>query len=153
MGSLIWVAMLSILAVAPGLWAQTTGTIQGTITGPNNAPLQGVQVVLAGAGVSRTVSTDQDGFYSIPDLPPGTYRLTASLEPFSPREMEPVELQPGQELTLNLALESLTFGGEVLVTVQKRTTTLLEIPASVTVLTSDTIERQRVESLDRKSVV
>ncbi len=144
---LVVVAVLSIMAVVPGLWAQTTATIQGTVTGPTKLPLAGVQVSVTGDQGAKSTVTDANGFYQIPNLAPGTYRLTASLNPFVPREVEDIELQPDQTLTQNLTLESLTFGGEVLVTVQKRTASLLEIPASVTVLSSDTIERQRVENL------
>ncbi len=144
---LVAVAALSVVVCAPGLWAQTSATIQGTVTGPTNAPLQGVQVSVTSDQGSWKAVTDQAGFYQIPGLPPGSYVLTAALEPFSPGEIKDIELRPDQTLTLNVRLESLRFGGEVQVTVQKRTTTLLEIPASVTVVSSDTIERQRVENL------
>jgi outer membrane receptor protein involved in Fe transport len=140
------IVALSVLVATPGLWAQTTATIQGTVTGPNGEALAGVAVrIVSDQGTWGTV-TDQQGFYSISDLPAGTYQLTASLEPFAAGE-EDFELAPGQTLTLNLALESLAFGAEIQVTAQKRTETLLEIPASITVLTSDTIERQRVQNL------
>ena len=110
---MVMVTVLAITVAAPGLWAQTTATIQGTVTGPTNAPLQGVEVSASGDQGSWTAQTDNRGFYSIPDLPPGTYRLTASLDPFASREVEDLELLPGQTLTQNLTLESLTFGGEV----------------------------------------
>jgi len=144
--SLVLFAMLSMLVIAPGLWAQTTATLQGTITGPTGEPLVGVAVrVIGEQGTSGSV-TDQKGFYQIPNLAPGIYQLTATLDPFSPRKEE-VELSSDQTLTLNLVLESLAFGGEIIVTTQKRTETLLEIPASITVVNSDTIERQRIENL------
>jgi outer membrane receptor protein involved in Fe transport len=147
MRDLVPVVVLLVAIAAPSLWAQTTASIQGTITGPTDVPLQGVRVEMTSDQGSWATVTDQQGAYVIPELPPGSYRLTASLEHFAPAEMEDVELQPDQALTLNITLESLTFGGEVLVTSQKRTETLLEIPASITVLTSDTIERQKVETL------
>jgi len=141
------VAALSILVGVPGLWAQSTATIQGTITGPTGQPLQGVRVTLTGGESPQSTVTDAEGFYSIPNLPLGTYTLTAILEPFSPEVVELIELLPGQTKTVDIALESLTFSNEVSVTVQKRTESLLDVPASVTVLTGDTLEEQRVQDL------
>jgi outer membrane receptor protein involved in Fe transport len=140
------VAVLTTLVVAPGLWAQETGTVQGTVTGPTNQQLQGVRITVAGSAGSEATVTDTEGFYQIPELPPGSYRLIAAFEPFSPHE-EDFELSPGQTLTLNVTLESVKYLGEVIVTAQKRTENLLEIPASITVLSADMIERQRVENL------
>jgi outer membrane receptor protein involved in Fe transport len=145
-GVLVLVATLSIMLISLNLWAQSTAAVQGTVTGPNGQALAGVAVRVVGEQRTAGTVTDNNGFYSIPDLPPGNYQLTALLDPFAVGEEE-FELGSGQTLTLDLALESLAFGAEIEVTAQKRAETLLEIPASITVLTSDTIERQRVENL------
>jgi outer membrane receptor protein involved in Fe transport len=142
----VLVATLSIMLISLNLWAQSTAAVQGTVTGPNGQALAGVAVRVVGEQRTAGTVTDNNGFYSIPDLPPGNYQLTALLDPFAVGEEE-FELGSGQTLTLDLALESLAFGAEIEVTAQKRAETLLEIPASITVLTSDTIERQRVENL------
>ncbi len=135
------VVALVIVAGGPVVWAQTTATIQGTISDGTGAPLPGVQVTVTGSQGSGTAITDPRGSYTVPGLPPGTYRMTASLNGFAPGEAEQIELAAGQTLTLNVTLESLTFGEEVLVTAGKRTQTLLEVPASITVLSGDTIEQ------------
>jgi hypothetical protein len=57
MRSLVVVAALSFLVVAPGLWAQTTATIEGTITDPDGAPLPGVAVRVFGEQGTRAVVT------------------------------------------------------------------------------------------------
>ena len=139
--------LLSALVAAPGLQAQTTPGLQGTVTSPDGVPLEGAQVSVTGDQGRRTAVTDDDGAYAFSDLPPGTYVVTASLKPFASVEVPDVVLEAGETLTLNIAMESLAFGGEVVVTVQKRTETLMEIPASITVLSSDTIEQQQVASL------
>jgi outer membrane receptor protein involved in Fe transport len=146
MRSLVVAAVLSVMVLVPGLWAQSTATIQGTVTGPTGEPLAGVAVRVVGDRGAEATVTDDKGFYLIPNLPAGSYRLTASLNAFAPGEVEGIELQPDQTRTLNLTLQSLTFGGEVVVTSQKRTGTLLQIPMSITALSSDTIEQQRVEN-------
>ncbi|HVN32638.1 MAG TPA: TonB-dependent receptor [Thermoanaerobaculaceae bacterium] len=141
------VAVLAMAVVAPGLWAQTTATIQGTIADPSNVPLVGVEVLATGAQGVKTVMTDEKGFYRIPNLPPGSYELIATLQGYAPGEFRKIQLQPGQTLTLNVTLTSLTFTGEVLVTSEKRTEPIQTIPISITALSSDALEGMRVENL------
>jgi iron complex outermembrane recepter protein len=141
------VFVLLMVVVAPGLWAQPTATIQGTIANSSNAPLVGVQVLATGGQGVKTVVTDAKGFYQIPNLAPGTYELIATLQGYAPGELRKIQLQPGQTLTLDLTLTSLTFTGEVLVTSEKRTEPIQTIPISITALSSDALEGMRVENL------
>jgi hypothetical protein len=110
------VAVLSAVLAAPGVWAQTTGTIEGAVTDPQGAPLPGVQISVVGEQVSRTVVTDRTGSYVLPVLPPGVYRLTASLEGFNTSVVEDFELHIAQVLTLNLQLELGAFEQAIEVT-------------------------------------
>src|SRR5207237_469415 len=43
-----------------------------------------VTVTNTSTGLSRQVSTDEAGYYSIPNLPPGTYDLSVSARGFKP---------------------------------------------------------------------
>ncbi len=61
------------------------GSISGTVRDNNTfAVLPGVSVVANGAGVNRSTTTDLSGKYTISDLPPGVYSVTASLAGYSP---------------------------------------------------------------------
>ena len=140
------VFVLAMVVVAPALWAQTTATIQGTIANASGAPLVGVQVLATGGQGVKTVVTDDKGFYVIPNLSPGIYELIATLQGYAPGELRKIQLQPGQTLTLDLTLTSLTFTGEVLVTSEKRTEPIQTIPISITALSSDALEGLRVEN-------
>lgn len=142
---LVIIALTMVVAV-PGLWAQTTATIQGTVTDAINNPLAGVQVSVTGDEGTRSTVSDAEGFYQIPDLAPGLYKVTASLERFIPREASGIVLEADQTRTLDIALDPLSFSNEVIVTSAKRTQTLLKIPQSITVLGEDTLEQQRVEN-------
>jgi len=139
-------AMLFAFVDGPALWAQATATIQGRVTDPGGGPLPGTLVSLDGERGSKTFYADETGFFQIPDLAPGHYRLTASLDAFA-EEVKDLELQAGQTLTLNLRLAFLPYSEHLVVTAQKRTETLVEVPASVAVLTGDTLEDRRVENL------
>jgi len=76
-------ALLVIMA-APA-WAQrTAGTISGTVMDTTGAVLPGVTVtaVCTDTNLTRTVVTDAQGGYTIPDVPGCVYRVTAELAGF-----------------------------------------------------------------------
>ncbi|MBI1739743.1 MAG: TonB-dependent receptor [Acidobacteriales bacterium] len=77
--------LLLALVFSSGLLAQTiTGTISGDVTDSTGAvvPNVSIKVEHTGTGVSRTAVTTGTGNYSIPQLPIGTYKVTASAEGF-----------------------------------------------------------------------
>ncbi|MBM3740538.1 MAG: carboxypeptidase regulatory-like domain-containing protein, partial [Acidobacteria bacterium] len=74
--------LLGVIAVSA--FAQTSG-LQGLVTDPSGAAVPGVELRLVNAatGVSSTATTNDSGFYSVPLLPQGTYRITAAKAGFS----------------------------------------------------------------------
>jgi hypothetical protein len=54
--------------------AQNAGTIRGIVTDPSNSLVPGATVVATGAAtgaLSRTATTDGQGRYTLPNMPPG----------------------------------------------------------------------------------
>jgi hypothetical protein len=88
------------------------GSIVGTVTHKNGAPVVGAKVTLDGSH-GGTVATDDAGRYAFNDLPPGQYDLSmyaqgppAKCQPQQPclapavaMEERPVALQPGERHT------------------------------------------------------
>lgn len=70
-----------LLATVPAL-AQQTGSVSGTITSDDGEPLPGVTVEARGDVLPqpRVTTTSETGRYRLPNLPPGQYELTFSLE-------------------------------------------------------------------------
>jgi len=59
------------------LWSGTTGKIMGTVTDrATGEPLAGANVIIEESIMGS--STDQEGFYYIINVPPGTYSVTVS---------------------------------------------------------------------------
>src|SRR2546428_11455694 len=65
-------ASLSVLAQT-----QTTGRIAGTVKDQTGAVIVGAEVTVVSrtTGDERKVTTDSEGNYAVPLLPPGTYRV------------------------------------------------------------------------------
>ena len=139
-------AVISALVGGPALWAQANATLRGKITDTSGAPLPGTVVSVTGDRGSRTATADKTGSFQIPDLAPGNYRLSASLDAFAP-EARDITLHAGQTLTQNLRMALVPYSENVVVTAQKRAETLVQVPASVAVLPGDTLEQRRVENL------
>ncbi|MGQ0543291.1 MAG: TonB-dependent receptor [Blastocatellia bacterium] len=90
----------------------TTGLIQGTVVDPNGAVVPGASIVVRNAdtGFERTVTSNDDGFFTAPLLPLGKYRITATKDGFAQQILENVEVTVGQTLALRV---SLTVGSTV----------------------------------------
>lgn len=92
----------SLLINAPPLLAQTSGaTLRGQVTG-DAQPRPGVRVTVTNeaTGLTRSTVSDVRGSYSLPGLPPGTYRVEAQGEGVSATRS--AVLQVGQTATLDL---------------------------------------------------
>src|SRR4051794_547874 len=83
-------AMVTVLTILV-LWlaaatvsAQSTGTIQGTVTDAQGAAIPGatVELVQEATGANRLMTTDSVGAYAAASLVPGPYRLTVALAGF-----------------------------------------------------------------------
>jgi hypothetical protein len=91
--------MFSIVAV--NLRAQVAGgTISGTVTDSSGGVISNAQITITNlaTGVTRDVTTNQDGFYSAPNLLPGTYEAKFTAQGFK------AELRKGIELTVGASV-------------------------------------------------
>ncbi len=62
------------------------GTIAGDVSDPGNATVAGAQVVIRNqeTGGGRELVTSQNGAFSAPSIPVGTYSITVTKEGFAP---------------------------------------------------------------------
>ncbi len=118
-----WVGFISLITLLFGLslqgWSQTTtARVSGTVTDDSGAVLPGSQITVKNVetGVPRTVVTDERGRYVVPQLPPGSYEISASMSGFETMIRKGITLAIGQEVTLNLAMRVGTVSEQVTVT-------------------------------------
>jgi hypothetical protein len=122
------VTALALIAPA-GAFAQTTGTIEGTVTDQNGGALPGVTVEATSPSLqgTRSATTSLSGRYRFASLPPGTYTVTGNLSGFgSAQKAASVTLDATATANLQMQLaakESVTVSGEApLVDVTSTTT-------------------------------
>ena len=123
-------SIFPMILFAIGVFAQTTGTITGTVTDPSNAVIAGVQVTAHGgsADLRRTVSTNSSGEYAFPFLPPGDYEIEFRRDGFA-TVAEKATLNVTERIAVNCTLQvssvnervEVTASGDVL---QTETSTL-----------------------------
>ncbi|HWC96912.1 MAG TPA: TonB-dependent receptor [Candidatus Sulfopaludibacter sp.] len=122
--------LLFALALVAG--AQTPlGTVTGLATDPSGGAVPGVAITLTSqeTAIKRSVSTNGSGVYSLPDLPPGTYRLNAEAKGFRPMETRAFSVEAFRTVRQDLPLELATASSEVVVTEAASAMIQLESPA------------------------
>ncbi|HEV2276107.1 MAG TPA: TonB-dependent receptor [Acidobacteriaceae bacterium] len=81
------ILLLSIVLfpALPSHGQKVNGSIVGTVVDSSGASLPGAQVTITdtNTAVSRTFQTDASGYYSAPDLAPGTYQVSAEKAGFA----------------------------------------------------------------------
>jgi len=88
--------------------AQNVGSIRGTVTDPSAAVIPGATVVATGNGVARSAKTDGQGHYTLPNMPAGTYSVSASASGFVAFSKPDVSVPAGAASPLDIALQIAT---------------------------------------------
>ena len=114
-------AMAVLLIVSPSLSAQTSqGRIVGTIADQSGALVSNAKVTVTNTGtsLSRSVRTTSVGDFSIANLDPGTYTVTAEAEGFKKTASTPILLDVAREVRVDLKLQPGAVSETVVVTAE-----------------------------------
>ena len=84
-----------------------TATLSGTITDQNDAVVPGVNVAVISIaqGFQRSATTNREGAYVVPSLPPGVYTVKAEREGFTTAEVPDVVLNVNDQVKLDIPLK------------------------------------------------
>jgi hypothetical protein len=122
-------ALLIALVFGVPANAQTfRGTILGTVTDTSGAAVSGatVSVKNTGTGLLRTLTTDDDGNYSAPELPIGTYSVTVEKSGFKAGLVSGISVEVSTERRADVALQP----GDVSQTVEVSGDTLPQVEST-----------------------
>jgi hypothetical protein len=110
---LLMVASFAARAQAP------MGTVHGTVTDPTGAVIPSSTVTLTAAdGASKTATSGAAGEYSIDQVAPGSYSVTAAADGFPTSEPRTIFVTGDKNVTVNFALNLPVDAQEVTVTEQ-----------------------------------
>jgi hypothetical protein len=131
------------LMVAPILAQQGRGTVFGTVTDATGNVVSGANVTLTsvGTGLNYNTTTNDEGYYTFPALPVGSYSLAVSKEGFKKGLRSGLTLEVDQKAQLDVSLET----GAVTETVNVVAQAPLIDTGSATV--GKVIENRRVQDL------
>src|ERR1051326_1839167 len=98
---------LLICCFTSNLGAQATAQMSGTVRDESGAVLPGVQVTVTqtDTGVSRSSVSNDTGFYSLPSLPLGPYKVEATLPGFRTFTQMGIVLQVGSNPVIDVRME------------------------------------------------
>ena len=136
-------SLFFLFATAPSVLAQRA-QLTGRVTDGAGAIVPGVQVVATNlnTGVSREGLSNDEGYYTIPLLPPGEYRLSVRKDGFKPLVQSGVTLQVEQVLRLDYVLETgvvtetVTIAASLGASMETETSTLGKV-----------VDQQRIQNL------
>jgi outer membrane receptor protein involved in Fe transport len=98
-----------------------TGSIRGTVKDESDAVLPGVTVELTSPaliGGSKIVVSNERGFFRFPDLPPGEYELSFSLEGFQTLKQAGIIVGVDRTVTVDVVLKVATVSETITVTAE-----------------------------------
>jgi len=105
--TLAWLLSAILLTSTVSVNAQQpTAALTGVVVDSNGAVIPGATVIATnkGTNASRTASTNDEGVYSIPNLPVGVYSLEVRSQNFQTRMFDEIILNAGQSVTSNVTL-------------------------------------------------
>jgi len=90
--------LLYVFSSAAG-WAQTTGTLRGTVTDPSGAVVPGasVTVIQSDTHVGRATTANESGDYEFPALPVGRYSVGVHAAGFKEARFNEIEVRLGPD--------------------------------------------------------
>jgi hypothetical protein len=135
-----------MLACATAAWSQSqsiNGTIRGRVSDGTNASLPDATITVENKalGFTRTVKSNQDGYYVLPNLPLGTYVVTVTKQGFANLRATNVAIQAGSEAVIDAPMKL----SNVETTVE--VTSAVPIVESTTVNVGRTISEIEIQNL------
>src|SRR5437870_3626364 len=97
-----------LLITSSAAWAAINrGSIRGTVTDPQGAVMVGTHITITNmdTGVEQTTQTNSAGFYFLPELVPGPYKVHFEMPGFVAVDVGRVEVKANNESTVDMALK------------------------------------------------
>ena len=123
--------------------AETTGSVIGKVEDDKGGPLPGATItaVNAATNFTRVATSEENGYFRVGLLPPGTYTITVEVPGFAKEVRKDIILTIGKEISLDFALRLATTSAVVEV---RGETPLIDATKSQI---SETVDQTAIRSL------
>src|SRR6202023_2590419 len=115
-----WFLAAALLVATPARAQVSGGTLSGTVSDPAGGGIPQAQLVIknVATSVERTVTTNDDGFYTVVNLQAGGYELIISAKDFNTETKSGITVTVGGQLTFDVVMNVGTVANRVEVTTQ-----------------------------------
>jgi hypothetical protein len=133
--------LLGVFAIASDARAQATATLTGHVIDPQGAAVPHATVVVQATATSAswTLTSDTDGRFTVPLLPPGVFNVRVTAAGFRPWQGEGLRLEVGQDVQIDVPL--------AIGTLQESVTISETATMSRTTAVDGVLSASRIESL------
>lgn len=116
--NLLILLVVTLVLTYAGSAQTTTATLSGSVNDEKDAAVPGatVKVINTDAGFERTVTTSSNGTFTVPLLPPATYRVIVEREGFATFEASGITLNANDQKAVSINLKVGSVGVSVQVT-------------------------------------
>ncbi len=137
-----------LIFVATALGQTNKGGISGSVTDANGAAVAGASVTITNIGTNEasTVTTSDEGNYSVRSLDPVSYSVTVEAPNFKKGIVSEVKVDTATIITVNIALEAGNIGEQVVI---EADTPLLNSESGTTGTTVTERQLQNIPLLNR----
>jgi outer membrane receptor protein involved in Fe transport len=144
---LLLILLFTIPFIAP-IYSGTTGKLSGTVKDADTGePIPGVNVILE--GTTFGAATDVDGYYSINNLPPGSYTVNFSAIGFTRKSFTNVKISVDFTTKLNVELRTETIELQTIVVEAETPLIRKDLTSSQVTVDASQIESLPVESVNQ----
>src|SRR5882762_8637167 len=145
---LLSIAAIAVLfsGVPAGAQAQN-GRIRGTVRDAGGDPLSGVTIRAQGAAAAKRATTGSDGSYSITNLSPGAYAVSASLPGLRTQAQQNVQVKADAETVVDFVMQALQLEA-VTVTAMLREQRLADVPFSIAAPTEQALRIRGADNIE-----
>ena len=112
LGEWFWLSVIALLVLmgwtsGPARGQAVNATLLGTVADSSGAAVASAKVTITEmkTGVSRTTTTNEDGNYQFPDLPPGQYEVSVEKEGFKRAVRSSIDVLVNSDVRVNIILQ------------------------------------------------
>ena len=141
------VLLFTLLLISGAAAAAAAGAISGRVVDPDGRPVPGARVLVSGAGVPlRTAVTNENGHFSVADLPEERVTIRIAAEGFRAEAREVAPSGGSADIgTIALAISAISEA--LVVTASQVEIPMSQVTSSVTIITGAELESRQIHSV------